>query len=330
VLTHGDARLPELTPARVLDTWVIDPVLATALVLAALLYLAAVRQLRRRGIPWSRARTTLWMCGLAIIFVGTSSSVGAYDTTLFTMHAVQHMLLQMLAPIPLALAAPITLALRALPRTQRGVLLRVLHSAPSRVITHPLSAYAVFTVSPFALYYSPLYEATLRSDVLHDLGHLHLILTGFLLFSVLLALDPLPHRLPYVLRLMMIIGLGPMHVLLGIPVMMGNTLFAEDYYLELGREWGPSLLSDQQTGGGLMWVFGDVVTIAFLGGIFLQWLRSDAREARRTDRHLDRLYGVDATSIPVPWQTSPTAIAHESGSDAERSSAERPSPAREH
>lgn len=300
VLAHGYGRLPELTPARVLDTWTFDPLLLTGLVLAAGLYLYAVARLRARGVRWSTGRCVLWLLGLLVIFIATSSSVGAYDTTLFTMHAVQHMLLQMLAPVPLALAAPITLALRTLPRRPRTALLSVLHSRFSRVLTHPLVAYAIFVVSPFVLYYSPLYEATLRNDLLHDLGHLHFILSGFLLFAVLLALDPLPHRMPYVFRVMMIIGLGPMHVLLGIPVMMGSILFAESYYRELARSWGPTLLADQQVGGGLLWIFGDVVTVAFLAGIYLQWLRSDAREARRVDRQLDRLYG-DAPTMPAPW-----------------------------
>jgi putative copper resistance protein D len=300
VLAHGDARLPELTPARVLDTWTFDPLLLTALVVAAGVYLYAVARLRARGVSWSTGRCVLWLVGLLTVFIATSSSVGAYDTTLFTMHAVQHMLLQMLAPVPLALAAPFTLALRTLPRGGRRALLSVLHSRLSRVLTHPLVAYAIFIVSPFVLYYSPLYEATLRNDVLHDVGHLHFIMTGFLLFAVLVGVDPLPHRMPYVYRVMMIFGLGPMHVLLGIPVMMGSDIFAESYYLGLARDWGPTLLSDQQTGGGLLWIFGDVVTVAFLGGIYLQWLRSDDREARRVDRQLDRLYG-DGPTMPAPW-----------------------------
>jgi putative membrane protein len=145
-----------------------------------------------------------------------------------------------------------------------------------------------------------LYEATLRSDWLHNVAHVHYVASGFLLFAVILALDPLPHRMDFVLRIMMIIGLGPMHVLLGVPIMSGNEVFALDYYTELGRTWGPTLLQDQQTGGGLLWVFGDVVTVGFLAGLYLQWLRSDARDARRIDRQLDRIHG-DAATIPVPW-----------------------------
>lgn len=94
-----------------------------------------------------------------------------------------------------------------------------------------------------------------------------------------------------------------MHVLLGVPIMSGTEVFAEDWYRELGRTWGPSLLSDQQTGGGLLWVFGDVVTLGFLAGLYAHWLKSDARDTRRIDRQLDRLYG-DSPVMPVPWATT--------------------------
>lgn len=304
VLAHGGARPPELTPERWFTSWELDPVITTVLALAAALYLYAARRLRAQGVPWSIGRCVLWVLGLLIIFVATSSSAGVYDTTLFTAHAVQHMLLSLLAPVPLALAAPITLALRTLPRRPRRALVATLHSRPAKVVGHPLFAYALFVVSPFFLYYSPIYEATLRNDWLHNLSHVHYVAVGFLLFAVILALDPLPHRMDFVLRIMMIIGLGPMHVLLGVPIMTGNEIFALDYYTELGRTWGPTLLEDQQTGGGLLWVFGDVVTVGFLAGLYLQWLRSDARDARRIDRQLDRIHG-DAARIPVPWAVPP-------------------------
>lgn len=306
VLTHGATQLPELTPERMLTTWTVDAVTIVVVVVAAAAYLYGVRRLRVAGASWSTGRCVLWVLGLLVVLVATSSSVAVYDTTLFSAHAVQHMLLSLLAPVPLALAAPITLALRTLPKRPRRILVRLLHSRFSKVVAHPLTAYALFVVSPFVLYYSPLYEASLRNDLLHNLAHVHYVLGGFLLFAVILALDPLPHRMPFVFRIMMIIGLGPMHVVLGVPIMSGNEVFAEEWYQEVGRTWGPSLLSDQQAGGGLLWVFGDVVTIGFLAGLYTHWLRSDARDARRIDRQLDRLYGA-APRMPVPWSSAPTA-----------------------
>ena len=48
-------------------------------------------------------------------YVATSSGLAAYDTTLLSVHMVQHMVLSMLVPLSLALGAPVTLALRTLP-----------------------------------------------------------------------------------------------------------------------------------------------------------------------------------------------------------------------
>ena len=86
--------------------------------------------------------------------------------------------------------------------------------------------------------------------------------------------------------------------------MMGTQVFAYDYYAALGRAWGPSLLADQQLGGSLLWALGDVTTLLFVVGVIVQWVRSDAREARRTDRQLDRING-DASTV-APWWQTPT------------------------
>lgn len=59
------------------------------------------------------------------------------------------------------MAAPITLALRTLPVAPRKLLVALMHSPPMRVLTHPLVTFAGFAISPFVLYYTPLYEATL-------------------------------------------------------------------------------------------------------------------------------------------------------------------------
>lgn len=309
VLAHGgtDAIQPPLTPLRLLTEWEVAPALLLGLLIACGLYLLGIRRLKQRGVEWSGRRTTLWFTGLGTVFVATSSAVGAYDTTLFSMHAVQHMLLQMAAPIPLGMAAPITLALRTLPRSPRKLLLGIVHSRVVKVLTHPLVTLAIFVVSPFALYYTDLYEATLRSDMLHNLNHVHFLFVGCLFFWPLLGVDPLPNPVPYVFRFLIFLGLAPMHVLLGIPLMLSSGVIAEDYYRELGRTWGPSLLTDQFIGGGILWVFADVVSLIFLAAFGYQWMRHDRRETRRVDRHLDRMHGDSPTTRP--WWEQPADAA---------------------
>jgi putative copper resistance protein D len=201
----------------------------------------------------------------------------------------QHMILSMLTPLMLALGAPITLALRTLPQRPRKWLLSVLHSRVAKVLCFPLVGFALFVLSPWALYFSGWYDATLRSPGLHDLLHLHFILIGSLFFWPLLGLDPVPGRVIYPFRLMLIFLTLPFHAFLGITIMSANKLIAEDWYTSFGRSWPPSPLHDQYIAGGLLWGSGDLIGVVFFAVLFVQWVRESQREARREDRRLDRL-----------------------------------------
>ena len=64
---------------------------------------------------WPLGRTIAWYSGLAVLAFGAISGLTVYGQTVFSLHMSQHMTLSMVAPVLLVLAAPITLALRALP-----------------------------------------------------------------------------------------------------------------------------------------------------------------------------------------------------------------------
>ncbi|MCY7374144.1 MAG: cytochrome c oxidase assembly protein [Spirochaetaceae bacterium] len=281
---------PPLTAVRLLTGW--EPAvlpLAGAAVVGGL-YLYGVHRLRRRGDAWSRWRTVLFVgLGLGSFVVATTSGLAVYDTTLLWVHMVQHMVLGMVAPVLLALGAPITLALRLLPRRGKSVLLDVLHSRVAKVATFPVVAGAIFVATPVALYLTGWYEATLRNPLLHDLNHLHFVMVGCLWFWPILGLDPMPMRLPYPMRLLAVFVTMPFHAFLGVTIMGASTVIARDYYVELGRTWGPSLAKDQEIAGGVLWASGDLIALLVLGALFVQWARASEREAVREDRRLDRL-----------------------------------------
>ena len=71
-----------------------------------------------------------------------------YDDTLLSVHMVQHMVLAMVVPLALALGAPVTLALRTLPRRPRRWLLVVLHSRVAKVLTFPPLTFTLFVITP--------------------------------------------------------------------------------------------------------------------------------------------------------------------------------------
>ncbi len=290
-LAHGDegVAVPALTLDRIFSAWTFDAVAVSLIVLTGALYLFGVHRLRARGDRWPVTRT-LTFCGLGLgsLTVATTSSMATYDTTLLSMHMGQHMILSMLAPVFLALGAPITLALRTLPRGGRQVLLTVLHSRVAAVLSFPPVAFVLFVLTPWVLYFSPVYEATLRSTALHDLLHLHFVIIGCLFFWPLLGLDPVPGRVAHPFRMLTMLATLPFHAFLGVTIMSMKNLIASDWYLSLGRSWPPTPADDQQIAGSILWGSGDIVALVIFGVLFVQWVRHSFREAERVDRQLDR------------------------------------------
>jgi cytochrome c oxidase assembly factor CtaG len=285
----GDQIAP-FTPLRLLTAWTFEPVLLSVILVVGGLYLYGVHRLHQRGDHWSKGRTFAF-CGLGLgsAVIATQSALGTYDTVLLSVHMAQHMILSMVTPLACAIGAPVTLALRTLPAKPRRSLLAVLHSRAAKVLCFPLVGFTLFVLSPWALYFSGWYDATLRSPALHDLLHLHFILVGALFFWPLLGLDPVPGRVIYPFRLMLTFLTLPFHAFLGITIMSSTTLIAEDWYTSFGRSWPPSPLHDQYIAGGLLWGSGDIVGLLFFGVLFVQWVKQSQREARREDRRLDRL-----------------------------------------
>jgi len=284
--------LPRFTFARVFTEWEISPVLLVVTVTVVALYLLGVRTLRQRGDAWPLGRTLAFVVGgMGSFSLATMSGLSAYDTTLLSVHMVQHMVLSMVVPLFLALGAPVTLALRTLPTRPRGVLMTVLHSRVAKVLTFAPLTLALYVVSPWALYFSGWYSASLHHAYVHEMMHVHLVLVGSLFFWPLMGIDPLPGRLQYPFRLLIIFLTLPFHAFLGVTIMSQSKLIGGDWYPELHEtmSWLPDPADDQHLAGGILWSSGDLVGLLFFAVLFVQWVRASTQEAKREDRRLDRL-----------------------------------------
>lgn len=158
-------------------------------------YLAAVLVLRGRGIAWPAARTLAWAAGCLSVgaaVVGPLARLAHHD---FTVHMAGHVLLGMLGPLLLVLAAPVTLLLRVLPVRAARPVARLLASRPAGVLADPLVAGVLNIGGLWVLYRTGLYAATHTDPLLHTLVHVHVAAAGYLFaFAVLGGPDPAPHR----------------------------------------------------------------------------------------------------------------------------------------
>ena len=284
----GDTVPPPFSVAEIFTQIRLTSLLALFLVVAGAVYLYGVHRLRRRGDDWPRGRTVAFLVGgLGSIAAVSVTGIEAYDTSLLSVHMVQHMVLSMVGPIFLALGAPVTLALRTLPAANRKLLLAVLHSRFAQVLTFPLVAFGIFVANPFVLYFTGLYRATLEHAWLHEFIHVHFIVTGCLFFWPLLGLDPLPNRWPYPARALLMVLSVPFHTVLGLTIMQSRTLLGGDWYPSLNLAWS-NPWNDQVVAGGILWAGGEIVSVTMLGILVLQWIKQSEREAKRIDRALDR------------------------------------------
>lgn len=284
----------ELEGARWLTSWELDPLAAVLCGFGIFFYLAGVWRLRRRGDAWPIHRTILWIIGMLLLAWVTNGALNVYKDYLFSAHMGAHMLLTMAVPILLVLAAPITLALRTIrPRHDgsRGPREWIMLATQSRLaafLTHPLVAAALFALSLWAFYYSPLFRWATAEHVGHMWMVAHFLITGYLFALALVGVDPVPRRPPYPLRLVLLLVVMAMHAFFGLALLQGEGLLLADWYGAMGRIWGPSPLEDQQTGGAIAWSIGEIPTLALAIIVAIQWNRHDRREQRRLDRAADR------------------------------------------
>jgi cytochrome c oxidase assembly factor CtaG/putative copper export protein len=283
------------TPARVLFDWRFDLIFGTAAIVFAVLYLAGVRRLRRRGDDWSPGRTVAWLLGcLALLFV-TSSGLGRYMPAMFSMHMADHMLLSMLVPILLVLGGPVSLALRALPTAgrddppgMREWLLAALHSRLSRFLTNPVVATVLFVAGFYGLYLGGLFDAAVGSHMGHVAMNVHFLLSGYLFYWVVIGVDPTPRPIPPLAKVGVVFASLPLHAFFGVFLMSMQNVLGQSFYRSLHLSWHTDLLGDQRLGGGIAWAAGEIPLVVVMIALLVQWTRSDQRTARRLDRAAER------------------------------------------
>jgi putative membrane protein len=267
----------------VLAYWPFEPVVLIGVELAAVLYVIGGMGLSRgRNSSAGRWRAAAFWLGLLTILVALQSPIEMLARQLFWVHMVQHLLLMVVAAPLLALASPWTRMWRALPLRLRRSVARPLFLQPRlawlRALYHQVSRPSVIWVLAAAnlwlWHLPPLYDLTLSNHLVHHLEHTLFLVLGIAFWAHLI--DQRPFRAPlgtleragYVF-LAMVQSWG----LAG--VLSFATVPFYSYALLPSRPGGISALTDQQFGGGMMWVPGAITYSIALIVFLFQWLAEE-------------------------------------------------------
>jgi putative membrane protein len=249
-------------------------VIGLALLLGAAAVLVGAARRHRR---WPPARTAAGLGGLAVLGAALGSGLEERSAELLSAHMLQHGLVGLVAAPLLVAAAPVRLALGALPRGPRRSLARLLHRPWLRLLAHPLTGLALFVAVLAIVHVPSVYEAALRAPLPHGVEHAALLWSAIALWAPLVGADPLPHRAGAVARVGVLIGAMTAMAALGAILAAAHGIVYPSYAastIALGHD----PLQDQALAGGIMWIGGMVVVLPAL--LALAW-GALAREERR-------------------------------------------------
>ncbi|MFJ7755642.1 cytochrome c oxidase assembly protein [Peribacillus muralis] len=240
-------------------TW-FEPMLLVSIAFFIVIYIGAAAYSGRRFKKWPASRTLFWILG---VMSGASTLVGPIADRAhmdFTVHMVGHLLLGMIAPIFLVLAAPITLALRTLDVQSARRLSGILKSWPLRILSNPISASILNIGGLWVLYATGMYGAMQHHIILHALVHFHVFAAGYLFTASMIYIDPVPHPLSFKFR-MIVFALS----------LAGHDILSKYIYAH-----PPSgVLKEQaESGGMLMYYAGDAVDLVLILILCYQWFKA--------------------------------------------------------
>lgn len=238
----------------------LDLPLAVLLAVVIVLYIAATMLTNKRHRKWPLYRTAFWVFGVicaAASVIGPIATRGHMD---FTVHMISHLLLGMLAPLLIVLAAPMTLLLRTLKVTQARHLSRLLKTWPVRILSNPIIASILNIGGLWILYTTELYSAMHQNISLFVLIHIHIFFAGYLFTASMIYIDPTPHRFSFQFR-----------TFIFIIALAGHGILTKFIYAQ-----PPSGVSKTQAESGamLMYYAGDAIDLVLICLMCFQWYRA--------------------------------------------------------
>ncbi len=274
------------------------------LVLLGSWYLRARWLLRLRGRSWSIWKTLSFFIGLLAVDAALQSPIVSESMAHFQIHVIQHLLLMVVAPPLLALGAPSTLLLQTASRANKVRWLHVLRSGTFATLSHPLTAFFLYFGVMTIFFLTPLINFSMQHMALMDVMNVIFLLGATLYWWPMIGLDPIVHwKMTYGARMLNILLGSAVEAFLGVAIIAASRPIASIY-----------TVNDTHSGGALLWVSTEFITLGAFLPIYIQWTRSDERAGRRADRDLEKRHrknnaNVESSGLGVlekrsltPWE----------------------------
>ncbi len=275
------------------SAWTLDlPVLVPAALLA-LFYARGLRRWEVRHRPHQWWKTTCYYAGLLTGVLSVVSPIDRLGEHHFFMHMVQHELIMIVAIPLILLGAPTTPILRGMPRWLRIDVVGAFAGEPAvrwvwRGLTQPLVALAISQGVIVAWHLFPgWYNQAVEHDSIHYLQHFSFAFGSLLFWWNIIDPAPLKAPMGYLLRIVYVLaGTTAQSAIAAMITLADQPLY--DVYVTARPIFDMSPLSDQELGGLVMWVPGQMIHLGVMGALFGVWaLKSEQRQREIEQRELE-------------------------------------------
>lgn len=282
--------------------WPVPPTVLLGCLVAELLYIRGWMRLTREELMQKDARGSMslvhqwdswfwrgiyFVIALFLALVGDSAPVDIFSGRLFWVHMIQHLLLLVVIPPLLVVAAPLQPLWLGLPNWVRRLLSAAVLPQARRAffrvghwLRHPAVSCALLIIGIWVWHWPTLYDLALTDETIHDWAeHLTFLAVSVLFWTQLIPSPPFRPRLRTAGQMMCIGFAIAQNVALAALIAFAPVpLYAP--YAHLATAPGTfSALQDQQLGAGIMWTFGDVPFAISLSILFHRWLGEQSGDA---------------------------------------------------
>lgn len=183
----------------------------------------------------------------------------------------------------------------------------------------------VFLLSYYGLYLSNLFDAAAASVTGHVGLQVFFLVSGLLFVVPILSTGPLPVRQSNLGRLFDIFVEMPLHVFIGVILMMAPRPLTETF-AQPPPSWNVDPVADQAVAGGLAWSYGEPIALLTTLIFAIRWRRDEEVESAIREADVERgdaelaaynafmrglhqpsVRRIDAPSVPAPDTPDPSA-----------------------
>ncbi|MDA1128430.1 MAG: cytochrome c oxidase assembly protein [Chloroflexi bacterium] len=255
--------------------WNWNPLPTLLILMVAYVYVNGLNNWVRPSHPVSVWQRISFFTGLFLIFISLQSPLDNLSEHMLSFHQLQHFLLRMLAPMLILLGAPLTPMLRGLPRWMlQGIVRPTVRSPLARAIyeklTNPVITVGIFMGVLYLWQIPGGFNLALRNEFVHALMHITMMSSGLIFYWAVIDPKPRRSRIHYGVRVLYLGLIVLPNTILGAVITFSKDIIYTGYQ-DVHQPFDMSLLTDQQIGGLVLWVPGDMMSILVAGIVMIMW-----------------------------------------------------------